>query len=102
MIFVRKGKHPEFKPMKEKIHPAYYPKAKVTCACGNSFTVGSTKPEIGVEICSQCHPFFTGQEKMLDVAGRIDKFRAREAKAASTVKTVKKPRVPKIEKVKKA
>jgi len=88
--------------MKSEIHPTYYEKAKVTCSCGNSFTVGSTTAEIGVEICSKCHPFFTGQEKMLDTAGRIDKFKARQAKAASAVKTVKKPRVPKVEKVKKA
>ena len=88
--------------MKSDIHPVYHEKAKVTCSCGNSFTVGSTKAEIGVEICSKCHPFFTGEEKLLDAAGRIDKFRAREAKAASTVKTVKKPRVPKVEKAKKA
>ena len=64
--------------------------------------MGSTKEKVHVEICSQCHPFFTGQEKMLDAAGRIDKFKARQAKAASTVKTVKKPRVPKVEKAKKA
>ena len=88
--------------MKSGIHPTYYEKAKVTCSCGNFFEVGSTKPAIGVEICSQCHPFFTGEEKLLDVAGRIDKFKARQAKAATTVKTVKKPRVPKVEKAKKA
>ena len=87
--------------MKNNIHPAYYDKAKVTCSCGNSFTVGSTKPEIGVEICSKCHPFFTGEEKLLDVAGKVERFKARQAKAASTVKTVKKVRVPKVEKAKK-
>ena len=88
--------------MKSGIHPIYHEKAKVTCSCGNSFEVGSTVAAIGVEICSQCHPFFTGQEKMLDVAGRIDKFKARQAKAATAVKTAKKPRVPKVEKAKKA
>ena len=88
--------------MKSDIHPAYHEKATVTCSCGNSFEVGSTKAAIGVEICSQCHPFFTGEEKMLDVAGRVERFKARQAKAATTVKTVKKPRVPKVEKAKKA
>ena len=88
--------------MKSGIHPTYHEKAKVTCSCGNTFTVGSTKPELGVEICSQCHPFFTGEEKMLDVAGRVERFKARQTKAAATVKTVKKPRVPKVEKAKKA
>ncbi len=85
-------------PMKDGLHPAYYEKTKVTCSCGEAFTVGSTKPEISVEICSKCHPFFTGQEKMLDVAGKVEKFKARQAKAASTVKIVKKARVPKVEK----
>ena len=84
--------------MKDGVHPAYHEKARVTCSCGAAFTVGSTKPAIEVEICSKCHPFFTGQEKMLDVAGRIDKFKARQAKAASTVKAVKKPRIKKIPK----
>ena len=84
--------------MKTNIHPKYHDKAEVTCACGEKFTVGSTKPSIEVEICSKCHPFFTGQEKLLDIAGRIDKFKARQAKAASAVKTEKKPRVKKIPK----
>lgn len=90
--------YPHYLPMKDGIHPAYHEKAKVTCSCGAAFTVGSTKPAIEVEICSQCHPFFTGQEKMLDVAGRIDKFKARQAKAASAVKAEKKPRIKKIPK----
>jgi len=62
--------------MKDNIHPKYY-KAKVTCSCGNTFEVGSTVPEIQVEICSACHPFFTGKEKLVDTAGRIDRFKAR-------------------------
>ena len=66
--------------MKKDIHPQYYPKAKVKCACGASFTVGSTKPEIQVEICSACHPFYTGREKLIDTAGRVEKFKARTAK----------------------
>ena len=67
--------------MKADIHPTYFPEAKVTCACGNAFTVGSTKETIHVEICSNCHPFFTGMEKSLDAAGRVEKFKARQAKA---------------------
>ena len=65
--------------MKTNIHPQYYPEAKVVCACGNTFTVGSTKPEIKVEICSSCHPFFTGEMKFVDTAGRVELFRARQA-----------------------
>ncbi|MBV8728122.1 MAG: 50S ribosomal protein L31 [Candidatus Eremiobacteraeota bacterium] len=68
--------------MKEKIHPKWYPQAKVHCACGNAFTTGSTLPEIAVEICSACHPLFTGQQKFIDTAGRVDKFNQRAAAAA--------------------
>ncbi|MBI1999347.1 MAG: 50S ribosomal protein L31 [Parcubacteria group bacterium] len=67
--------------MKSDIHPTYYPNATVTCACGNSFTVGSTMEKIEVEICSACHPFYTGQGKILDTAGRVEKFKARRATA---------------------
>jgi len=66
--------------MKKDIHPKYYPKARVTCACGNSFTVGSTKELVDVEICSQCHPFYTGKEKIVDTMGRVERFKARAAK----------------------
>ena len=69
--------------MKTDIHPTYFPKATVTCACGAVFTVGSTKENITVEICSQCHPFYTGTEKSIDAAGMVDKFKSRAAKAAS-------------------
>lgn len=65
--------------MREKIHPAWYPEARVHCACGATFTTGSTKPEIAVEICSACHPLFTGQQKLVDTAGRVDKFQQRAA-----------------------
>ena len=67
--------------MKKDIHPKYNNKSKVTCACGATFPVGSTKDEINVEICSQCHPFYTGNEKVLDTAGRVDKFKKRVASA---------------------
>jgi large subunit ribosomal protein L31 len=60
--------------MKEDIHPEYYPEAKVTCACGNSWTVGSTQPEIRTDVCSQCHPFFTGEQRILDSGGQVERF----------------------------
>ena len=61
--------------MKAKVHPKYYDECKVTCACGNSFTTGSTLPEIKVEICSACHPFFTGEMRYVDTQGRVEKFK---------------------------
>jgi large subunit ribosomal protein L31 len=67
--------------MKTETHPTYFPEAKVVCACGRSFTVGSTQEKLSVEICSNCHPFFTGNEKILDAAGRVEKFKARRAAA---------------------
>ena len=67
--------------MKKELHPTYFPQAKVVCSCGNHFTVGATKPELKVEICSKCHPFYTGNEKLLDTAGRVEKFKARRAAA---------------------
>jgi len=69
--------------MKKDTHPQYYPKAKVKCACGNEFAIGSTKPEIQVELCSACHPFFTGKEKLIDTAGRVERFNARKEKAST-------------------
>ena len=59
--------------MKQGIHPEYK-KAKVTCACGNTFESGSVKDELKVEICSECHPFFTGRQRFADAGGRVDKF----------------------------
>ncbi|MEK7642463.1 MAG: 50S ribosomal protein L31 [Patescibacteria group bacterium] len=73
--------------MKTDIHPEYYDKAKVSCSCGASFFVGATQKEITVEICSQCHPFFTGNEKVVDAAGRVERFKTRAA--AATKKTSK-------------
>ena len=63
--------------MKKAIHPKYDLKTKATCACGAVFEVGSTMPEIRMEICSQCHPFFSGAEKIIDTAGRVDRFKKR-------------------------
>ncbi|MHA2609888.1 MAG: 50S ribosomal protein L31 [bacterium JZ-2024 1] len=60
--------------MKKEIHPKFYEDAKVICGCGNVFTIGSTVPEIHVEICSQCHPFYTGKKKIIDTAGRVERF----------------------------
>jgi large subunit ribosomal protein L31 len=70
--------------MKTDLHPTYYPEAKVTCACGNTFHVGATKPEIQVEICAKCHPFYTGEKKLVDVAGRVERFKNRTAKKTET------------------
>jgi large subunit ribosomal protein L31 len=65
--------------MKNDIHPEYF-LIKASCACGNEVELGSTQPEMKVEICAACHPFFTGKQKVLDTAGRIDKFNKRYAK----------------------
>ena len=69
--------------MKTDIHPQYYKDAKVSCACGNHFTVGATRPEIRVEICHTCHPFYTGEKKLVDTAGRVERFTTRRTKAAT-------------------
>jgi large subunit ribosomal protein L31 len=63
--------------MKEKIHPTYYPDAQVVCACGNTFTVGSTRKQIKVELCSRCHPFYTGERRLVDTGGRVERFQRR-------------------------
>ncbi len=62
--------------MKEKIHPKFV-QAKVVCACGNTYTVGSTKPVLKVEICSKCHPFYTGKDQLLDTGGQVERFKKR-------------------------
>ena len=59
------------------IHPKWYPEAQVTCACGNTFTVGSTMPTIRTDVCAACHPFFTGEQRIVDTAGRVDRFMMR-------------------------
>jgi large subunit ribosomal protein L31 len=63
--------------VKPEIHPNYYPTAVVTCACGNTFMTGSTRPELRVEICSNCHPFYTGQQRIVDTAGQVERFQRR-------------------------
>ena len=72
--------------MKKDIHPKYFPNASVTCVCGNKFTLGSTKEHLNVEICSNCHPLYTGAEKVLDTAGRVERFKTRRAKSTSAKK----------------
>lgn len=67
---------------KKDLHPKYYPEAKVTCACGNTFTTGSTKPELRVEVCHKCHPFYTGEERFIDT-GIVEKFEKKRKAAAA-------------------
>jgi large subunit ribosomal protein L31 len=63
--------------MKKDIHPKYYPEAKVVCSCGNTFTTGSTKEIIRTDVCSACHPFFTGEQRIVDTAGQVERFMKR-------------------------
>jgi large subunit ribosomal protein L31 len=86
--------------MKPNIHPQYFTNATVTCACGASFTTGSTVKDLHTEICSACHPFYTGQQKLVDTAGVVDKFRKRIA-TASQIKSVVKTKKPRKARVKK-
>lgn len=79
--------------MKHDIHPQWYTAAKVSCACGNTFTVGATKPELRVEICNKCHPFFTGEMKFVDTLGRVERFQQKQkigVQMAATVSDKKK------------
>jgi large subunit ribosomal protein L31 len=78
--------------MKKKIHPKWYPDAVVKCACGNAFKTGSTQPVIEVEICADCHPFFTGEAKYVDTLGRVEKFQKKQA-SASKVQAKKKKKI---------
>ena len=66
--------------MKAEIHPTYYNDAQVVCVCGNTFTTGSTKKDINIDICSECHPFYTGKQKLVDTEGRVEKFKKKYAK----------------------
>ncbi len=79
--------------MKKDIHPEYHSDAVIKCACGNVIKTGSTKKEMEVEICSSCHPFFSGKEKLIDTAGRVEKFKQKMARSKivrSSRKTSKK------------
>ena len=78
--------------MKINIHPNYHVSATVTCACGNTWDVGSTRESLRTEICSKCHPFYTGQQKFVDTAGRVDKFQQRMAKTKAAREAADKKR----------
>ena len=75
--------------MKTDIHPKYFPEAEVKCACGHEFTTGSTLEKIQVEICSACHPFYTGEEKFVDTEGRVEKFEKRRLEAEDREQALK-------------
>ncbi len=81
--------------MKQDIHPTYFPQAQAICGCGKKFVIGSTVEKIEVEICSNCHPFFTGKEKLIDTAGKVEKFKQRRAAVAAAPKKEKKVRIAK-------
>jgi large subunit ribosomal protein L31 len=81
--------------MQSNIHPQWYPEAQVTCACGNAFTTGATQTTIEVDICSQCHPFFTGEMKFVDRQGRVDRFRVKQQSAGDISRGGKKARLEK-------
>lgn len=68
--------------MRKEIHPDYFPAAKVTCSCGNTFEVGATMSEFRLDICSNCHPLYTGKKKLVDTAGRVERFQSRMRHAA--------------------
>ena len=63
--------------MKTDIHPKYYPDAQVTCSCGNTYTIGATKEKIRVEVCGVCHPFYTGEQRIIDTEGRVERLKRR-------------------------
>ncbi len=75
--------------MKKTIHPTYYPTATITCSCGAVLTTGSTQAEMNTEICSACHPFYTGKKKMIDTTGRVDRFKKLSEKAAVKKEAIK-------------
>ena len=88
--------------MKNDIHPKWHDNAEVTCSCGAKFNTGSTLSEIKVDICSKCHPFFTGEMKFVDVQGRVEKFQAKQEKAKAFASTMKVKKVKKVIKSKQA
>lgn len=84
--------------MKAGIHPQWYEEAQVVCACGNAFTVGSTKQTIHVEICHKCHPFFTGEMKYVDTMGRVEKFQQKQKQAQAQIAILQAKKKKKLEK----
>ncbi len=87
--------------MKQQTHPQYFPEAQVICVCGNRFTTGSTREVIHVELCYNCHPFYTGEQRFVDSASRIQKFQAK-TETAKKYQVVKKEKIAKEEKKKEA
>lgn len=83
--------------MKKDIHPEYYEDALITCACGAAYTIGSTKKEILVDLCAACHPFYTGKQKIIDTARRVEKFEERMSKKATKIVGKKDKRVKRAE-----
>lgn len=81
--------------MKKDIHPKYFKDAKITCACGNIIKTGATIQEMQVEICSACHPFYTGKKKMIDTTGRVDRFKKLAEKAVEKKEATKKAKIEK-------
>ncbi len=75
--------------MKSKIHPKYYSNVRVICACGNTWTTGSTAPEIKIDICSACHPFYTGEQRIVDTAGQVDRFMKRLERTTETAEQIR-------------
>ena len=88
--------------MKKDIHPKYFEDATITCACGNTFTVGSTQQSIRIELCSECHPFYTGKQKFVDTARRVEKFQEKMEKVKKAAETRKGKKAKKAAKAKKA
>jgi len=74
--------------MKDGIHPTYYHDALVTCACGNSFTTGSTSKAMRIDVCAKCHPFYTGQQRIIDTGGQVERFMKRQRRVDGIEKTV--------------
>jgi large subunit ribosomal protein L31 len=75
--------------MKEKIHPKYYSEARMVCACGTTWTTGATVPELRVDVCSACHPFYTGEQRIVDTTGQVDRFMKRLERSADTIEQVR-------------
>jgi len=88
--------------MKKDIHPEYFKDAIIHCSCGKTFKIGSTRKEMHVEVCSACHPFYTGQDKMIDTAGRVEKFNKRLAKKAELKTELKKKKTASVKKTPKS
>lgn len=86
--------------MKVNIHPKWYSDAIVTCACGNTFTLGLTIPKLQVDVCYNCHPFYTNQMKFVDTAGRVEKFRLRQAAVKKVLSKTEKRKLKKLKKIK--